>query len=193
MPPILHQIFAEDAETSIHMYVENTQLLLDMLWQGKIDFALLEGHFEQNEFDSMQLSNETYIGVCSPDNPIANASIDLQDLTKQNLIIREAGSGTRDILEQALYNQNLSVDDFKQTIEIGNMKAIKELCQLDMGITFMYREAVKKELEAGALKEIALKDFSMTHPFSFVYLKNSLDISELTYWFEKITALRKAV
>lgn len=193
MPPILLELFEENSETRVSMFVENTQLLLEMLWKGEIDFALLEGHFEQNEFDSQLISNETYIGLCSPDNPIANKSNDLQDLLSQNLIIREAGSGTRDILEHTLYNQNLSVENFNRTIEIGNMNAIKELCRHNMGITFMYREAVKKELEAGDLAEIPLNNFNISHPFSFVYLKNSPDIAQLDYWFNKMLTLRKSL
>lgn len=193
MPPILCEIFEENPDTAISMFVENTQILLEMLWQGKIDFALLEGHFEQNEFDSLLISNETYIAVCSPNNPITAISNNLQDLTKQNLIIREVGSGTRDILEQTLYNHNLSVEDFSQIIEVGNMNAIKAMCQSDMGITFMYREAVKEELAAGTLKEVTINDLTITHPFSFVYLKNSPDITQLKDWFNKIVTLRETL
>lgn len=190
MPPIPFKLLEGNPETKISMFVENTQLLLEMLWKGEIDFALLEGHYEQHEFDAQLLSNETYIGICSPDNPMAKKSNDLQDLLSQNLIIREVGSGTRDILEQTLYNQNLNVDNFKRTIEIGNMNAIKELCQHNMGITFMYQEAVKKELETGILAEIPLNNFTISHPFSFVYLKNSPDLVQLEDWFDKIIALR---
>ncbi len=190
MPPILLRLLEDKPETKISMFVENTQLLLEMLWKGEIDFALLEGHFEQNEFDSQLLSNETYVGVCSPENPIAHESNELHDLLNQTLIIREVGSGTRDILEQSLYNQNLSVDDFNRTIEIGNMNAIKEFCRHNKGITFMYQEAVKNEFESGHLTEIPIKNFSISHPFSFVYLKNSPDIIQLNDWFKKIKSLR---
>jgi DNA-binding transcriptional LysR family regulator len=190
IPPILYQIFKEDPETNISMVVENTHILQEMLWDGKIDFALLEGHFNKNQFEYKLLSHETFIGVCSPDNKIAFKTNDLEELLEQNLILREPGSGTRDILEQALYNQNLSIRDFKRKIEIGNMNAIKELCHQNTGITFMYREAVKKEISEGYLKEIPIRNFSVNHPFNFVYLKNCPDKAQIEYWFEKINHLR---
>ncbi|MGI6686409.1 MAG: LysR family transcriptional regulator [Bacillota bacterium] len=192
VPPILYQIFKEDPEINISMFVENTHVLQKMLWEGKIDFALLEGHFNQNQFEYKLISNETFIGVCSPDNKIASKTTNLEELLDQNLILREPGSGTRDILEQALYNQNLSVNDFKRKIEIGNMNAIKELCHQNIGITFMYREAVKKEISQGYLKEIPIRNFNISHPFSFVYLKNCPDKSQIEYWFEKIIHLRNS-
>lgn len=190
LPPILYQIFKENPEINITMYVENTQILQEMLWEGEIDFALLEGNFNRSEFEHKLMSNEKFIGVCSPDNKVASKTRDLEELLEQTLILREPGSGTRDILEQALYNQNLNVKDFKRRIEIGNMNAIKELCHQNIGITFMYREAVKEEISQGYLKEIPIRNFNISHPFSFVYLKDSPDKSQIEYWFERIIQLR---
>lgn len=192
IPPILSKIFKEDPEIDIIMFVENTHVLQKMLWEGKIDFALMEGHFNRDQFDFKLISNETFIGVCSPDNKIGTRSNTLEELLEQNLILREPGSGTRDILEQALYNQNLSIKDFKRKIEIGNMNVIKELCHQNIGITFMYREAVKKEIAQGYLKEIPIKNFNISHPFNFVYLKNCPDKAQIEYWYEKITCLRNS-
>lgn len=193
VPPILSQIFKETPEINISMVVENTQVLQQMLWEGKIDFALLEGHFNQEQFEFKLIFNETFIGVCSPENKIASKISNLEELLDQNLILREPGSGTRDIFEQALYNQNLSIMSFKRLIEIGNMNAIKDLCHQNIGITFMYREAAKKEISAGYLKEIPIKSFNISHPFSFVYLKNSPDKTQIEYWFERIVSLRDEI
>jgi len=192
VPPILYQIFKEDPEINISMFVENTHILQEMLLEGKIDFALLEGNFNRDHFDFKLISNETFIGICSPENRIASKITTLEELLNQNLILREPGSGTRDILEQALYNHNLNIDDFKRRIEIGNMNAIKELCHQNIGITFMYREAVKKELAQGYLKEIAIQNFNISHPFYFVYLKNCPDKAQIEYWFERIIQLRNS-
>ncbi len=190
VPPVLSQIFKEDPDINISMVVENTVVLQKMMWEGKIDFALLEGHFNQEQFEFKLFSNETFIGVCSPENEISNKVSDLEELLEQNIILREPGSGTRDILEKALYNQNISIMNFKRRIEISNMNAIKELCHQNIGITFMYREAAKKEISLGYLKEIPIRNLNISHPFCFVYLKNNLDKSQIEFWFEKFIALR---
>ena len=191
IPPILHQIIKDDPETNISMFVENTHILLEMLWNGKIDFALLEGHFDKNKFEFKLISNENFIGVCSPQNKLANKVNTLDELLTQNLILREQGSGTRDIFENVLYNQNLRIKDFKRRIEISNMNVIKELCHENVGITFMYQEAVRKELAKGYLKKIPIQDFNISHPFNLVYLKDCLNKSQVEYWFERIISIRK--
>lgn len=190
IPPVLAKILSEDPLLEISMLVENTRILQEMLWDGEIDFVLLEGHFNKEQFEAKRISNEPFVAVCSPKSKLADDIIDLQDLLEQNLIVREQGSGTRDVLEKALYNQNLSINNFKHQIEIGNMNAIKYLCHDDVGITFMYKEAIKKELSQGYLKEVVVNDFNVTHPFSFVYLKNSPDNEQIEYWYQKIKLLR---
>lgn len=192
VPPILAKIYSEEPDIKISMSVENTQVLQNMLWEGKIDFALLEGHFNKEQFESKLISSEPFIAICSPKNEISESAVNIEDLLNQRLILRERGSGTRDVLEQALYNQNLSVRDFKHTLEIGNMNSIKYLCHENVGITFMYREAVKKELVQGYLKEIPLRSFAVSHPFSFVYLKNSPDEEYMKHWFQVFTLLRNS-
>ncbi|MFV8763905.1 LysR substrate-binding domain-containing protein [Aerococcus urinaeequi] len=175
---------------NISMFVENTHILQEMLWEGKIYFALLEGHFNRQEFAHKSISNEEFIAVCSPKNILAKKANLLENLLDQQLILREPGSGTRDILEQALYNRNLHFDDFTGKTQITNMNVIKALCHRNIGITFMYRKAVKKELATGYLVEIPLVDFNIQHPFNFVYLKDPSDKQQIESLFETIMRLR---
>lgn len=93
MPPILHKIFLEKPTANISMFVENTHILQEMVWEGKIDFALLEGHFNRQEFAHKSISNEEFIAVCSPENILAEKANLLEDLLDQQLILREPRSG----------------------------------------------------------------------------------------------------
>ncbi len=65
----------------------------------------------------------------------------------ERLIVREAGSGTRNILESYLKRHNLVVADFAHVTEMNNVTAIKELVKQGAGITFLYGFAVQEELK----------------------------------------------
>jgi len=77
-------------------------------------------------------------------------------------------------MEQALEDADITLKDFANVITIGNMNTIKELVTADCGITFLYKTAVKKELEDGILKEIELTSPGITHEISIVWKKNNL-------------------
>lgn len=161
-------------DTSIHMTVANTYQLLEKLNNGEIDFAIIEGYFTKSEYDYLQYSRENYIPVCGADYRLNGRCETVEDLPAERLIVREPGSGTREILERILGEKNITIQDFKNFVEISNMNAIKSLVQANCGITFLYEAAVKKEIEEGTLKEIWLKDYHVTHDFTFVWRKGSI-------------------
>ncbi|WP_099468715.1 LysR family transcriptional regulator [Konateibacter massiliensis] len=161
-------------DMEIKMTVGNTSELLDKLCLGEIDFALVEGNFTNKEYDCMVYSQERYIPVCGKDYFFKREPEQLMDLLSERIMIREKGSGTREILEKNLQARNLCVEDFRHVVEIGGMNAIKLLVESGCGITFLYEAAVRKELENGIIKEIKLKDFHMIHDFKFIWNKGSV-------------------
>lgn len=160
-------------DTEVRMIIGNTMELLDMLHLGEIDFAVVEGNFDKNEYDYLMYSQERYISVCSRDYSFQRKPKKLKDLLSERIIIREKGSGTREILEKNLEARNMSVEDFRYAVEIGGMNAIKSLVESNCGITFLYEAAVKKELKSGILREINLEDFKVSHDFAFIWNKGS--------------------
>ena len=106
--------------------------------------------------------------------PLATQSVTLEQLFKERLIIREAGSGSRDIFERTLQEYNHTITAFNGLVEIGNLNVIKELVTSQLGITFIYETAVKNELIKGDLVPINVKDFNLLRAFYFICPKNSL-------------------
>ena len=98
----------------------------------------------------------------------------VEDLFHERLLVREEGSGTREVLERCLDAQNLSIRDFKKVMEVGSLQTIKELTKAGCGITFLYETAVKEDLEKGLLKRIPLKDVRISHEFMFIWRKGSI-------------------
>jgi len=173
MPEILSRLLTKYPEMKFHMSVANTQVLLERLNNGELDFILAEGLFDKSEYDSTLFSLEKFIPVCSPKSVFAKDEVSFNEITKSRLILRERGSGTREIFENILQKNNYSLHAFERIIEIGNMAAIKKMVSNGLGITFLFKVAVKKEIEEGNLSLINIPDFSEQREFNFVILKNS--------------------
>ncbi len=184
LPEIVSKMIEKNPTIQITMPVDNTQVLLKKLRASEIDFAFIEGYFDKTEYDSVMFSKEEFITVCSPAHALANKKATFEDIFNERLILRELGSGTRNVFEQILHQFNLNVSSFQNICEIGNMSAIKQLVARNNGITFLYRVAAKAELERGVLSEIHLEKFPVVREFSFVYLKNSLHKKEYLSWLE---------
>ena len=98
----------------------------------------------------------------------------LEDLLSEPLITREAGSGTREIMEKSLDGRNLKIGDFKKNHEASSLHMIKKLVAEGCGITFLYEAAAGEELRDGILRKLELKDFPVVHDFTFVWRNHSI-------------------
>ncbi|HIX48499.1 MAG TPA: LysR family transcriptional regulator [Candidatus Mediterraneibacter caccavium] len=174
MGSILEKYLRKYPDADIHMIVDNTQGLLKRLDDGEIDFALVEGFFKKTEYDFRKFSDENYIAVCGPVYPFKKTPDRIEDLFGERLLMREKGSGTREVLERWLDSHNLSAEDFDKVMEVGSLHTIKELTKAGCGITFLYEAAVREELRTGALVRIPLKDFRVSHEFTFIWRRGSI-------------------
>ena len=173
LPTKLHNFLNKNNNMQVTMIVENTKELLNKLEHGNIDFALVEGYFIKSEYDYVVYSKQKYICVAGKNYKLKKQPHILEDLLQETLIVREIGSGTRDIFEKNLERQNLTLNDFNKVLEIGNINAIKHLVENNNGITSLYEIAVKDELERGTLKKIEIDDLQKNYDFYFIWRKNS--------------------
>ena len=174
MPKSLTRFLRLYPQLNIKMTVANTQELLKKLNSGELDFALVEGFFAKKEYDSLVYSSENYIPICGRNYEPRKKLVRIEDTFAERLIIREAGSGTREIFERYLESRNFQLEDYENIAEISNISAIKALVAEGCGITFLYEQAVRGELEGGQLMRIPLEDFQVTHDFTFIWRRGSI-------------------
>ncbi|WP_297213941.1 LysR family transcriptional regulator [uncultured Flavonifractor sp.] len=174
LPERVADYMARHPDTHIQMVVEDTKRLLRRLNEGELDFAVVEGYFHKSEYDFILWSHEPYICVCGADYPLPAGPLHLGELLDQVLLLRNDGSGTRDVLVKALEGMNHHLSDFRHITEISDLFVIKELVKRGRGITFLYRKAVERELADGSIRQVELADFRISHEFTFLWRKDSV-------------------
>jgi len=189
MRDIIKNILAKNKDIKINMRIENTESLLKKLEGGEIFFALIEGFFDKNKYSYKTLKKEHFIGICSNDSKLKNGVFELKELFNEKLILREKGSGTREIFETYLSKQNFSIYSFENICEIGSLNLIKNLVLDNLGISFMYKICVQDEVENKKISQINIRDFDLFHEFNFVYLKNSIHEKEYLDFFSYLKTL----
>lgn len=174
----LAKFLRHNPDIRIQITMGNTEELLNGLRNGSCHFALIEGFFPREEFSFRTYSIENFIPVCAATHTFSSNPTRLQDLLPESLILREQGSGTRDIFERALQLHNISLSSFSHITELNSMYAIVQLLLEDCGISFLYETAVRHYMDSGNLKKISLQDFHIQHEFSFLWQKGSVFAGE---------------
>ena len=84
----------------------------------------------------------------APDAAILQSPITLESLAEAPWILRERGSGTREIVDFLLLKH---LPTFQLGMELGNSEAIKHAVRHGMGISCLSRRVIEDLLEAGTL------------------------------------------
>lgn len=166
-------------ENALTLIVDNTEHLLALLEEHKLDFAVIEGFFDKRCFDSILLRREPFVGICRKDHPFAGREVTIDELLAETIIHREDGSGTRAILEQELSGYNESLQRFRRRICISSFRLILDMVKRGLGISFVYNILADSDPE---LAKFTLRGETVIREFNIVYLKYA-DLREKIGWF----------
>ena len=151
---------------NIDLAIDNTENLLQMLEKSEIDFAIVEGVFDKSKYHYHLYKKENFLGICSNKHPFAGKSVSLEDALLENVIVREKGSGTRRLLQQAVNDKGFSLDSFRRCSTISNFSVICEIVAKDNAITFAYEPIAHCRDD---LATFTLEDIQIKGEFNFVY------------------------
>ena len=160
--------YLQDERNALTLIVDNTEHLLHSLRENELDFAVIEGFFDKDSFDSILLRREPFVGICRKDRPFAGREVTISELLQETVIHREAGSGTRAILERELSGYNESLQRFQRHICISSFRLILDLVRKGYGISFVYKILADSDPE---LARFTLQGETVVREFNIVFLK----------------------
>ena len=160
--------YLQSPDNALTLIVDNTEHLLRLLEENELDFSVVEGFFDKTRFDSILLRREPFVGICRKDHPFAGREVTMEELLQQSIIHREAGSGTRAILEQELRGYNESLQRFQRHICISSFNVILDLVKQGFGVSFVYNILADSD---PALAKFSIRGESVVREFNVVYLK----------------------
>lgn len=157
----------------IHMLVGNTTRIIEYINSGTIDFGIVEGDVARQKIISEKLLADELCVIVPPYHAWAKKKdISILELAKEPFIMREEGSGTRQVIERYLNANGITVPSMKVVLTLGSTEAIKQAVEGGMGVSIVSRWTARKELKYGTLRLLSIKEEKMMRNFSLVFSKN---------------------
>lgn len=170
LPDIIKGFLQANKEIEISLSVDNTIKIEKMILENKIDFAYIEGRSYFEEIIKEEIWDDELIFICSVIHPWnKNDILSKEDISNEKLIMRELGSGTREVVESFLENNNIEYNIF---MELGNTEAIKKSVEANLGISCLSVRSVQEKIQTGDLKGIRIKDKNIIRKLSLIYHKD---------------------
>lgn len=167
LPQIIGAFRHAHPEVGVRMRIGNTRDILSDLIRHKIDAAIVEGMIDgDNDISVTPWMEDEIVLVCSSEHPFAlRDKIELEELKGQSLLMREPGSGTRQMTELALERAGI-LPALTFSLELGSTQAIKSAIECQLGCAFLSRLTIRCELESGRLCAIPVKNLHITRSLS---------------------------
>ena len=138
----------EDARFALE--IGNTQRVARAVVTFEADLGFIEGPTTEQELELVPWMKDELVVVCSPRHPLARArrKLSFADLGEATWLLREPGSGTREVVEAALLPR---LHRLQTAVDLGSAEAIKQAAAEGLGITCLSRFTVADQVKLGRL------------------------------------------
>ena len=160
-------------KVGVHIHIGNTKRVIEFLNAGNIDIGLVEGEVKKQKLVAEKLIPDEMVLILSPHHPWAKKnSVSILEIPKEPFILREEGSGTRQMIEKHFAKHGISPHNIKIAFIMGSTESIKGAVEEGLGISIVSRWAAKKETRYGTLKTLTFKEDKIVRDFSLLYRKS---------------------
>lgn len=140
------------SNVGLELRIGNTRAIQNDVLEGQLDVGLTEGFASSDALDIEVVSYDEMVLITSPGDALAKeASVDVKRFPDLPFIVRERGSGTRDVIEAALFEKGVNL---KPIMALGSTEAVKNAVARGLGVAVVSRLTVALELEMGRLREV---------------------------------------
>ncbi len=151
---------------------KDSREVAEEILSGITNFGFIGAKYSYQGIKYIDFFKDKLVLITSPEKKFKTDSISIDDLIGEEVILREKGSGTRLLIENALKEKNLSLNIFEFGTISHSMESIKKMVSLNIGISFASNISVKNEVALAQLKQYNVKDLSLNRNFSLAYCNN---------------------
>jgi molybdate transport repressor ModE-like protein len=169
VPRLFGELHTRHAALQLEVEIGNTAAIHDLVRRQVVELGLTEGLVTDADLAASVFDQDEMVAITAPDDPVlARIPVTARELVALPFVMRERGSGTRDVIEAALARKRLAVEP---VMSLGSTEAVKSAVLARLGIAIVSRLTVERELAAGTLVAIEVSDLPIQRALHLVELR----------------------
>ncbi|HEY6898154.1 MAG TPA: LysR family transcriptional regulator [Rhodocyclaceae bacterium] len=153
-------------EARVQLTVHNTADIVERVANHELDLGLIEGVAHHPDLESEIWLADELCPFVPPGHPLAKRRASLTRLAKESWIVREKGSGTREVFDQACERLHFEP---KIRLELEHTEAIKRAVESGLGIGCLSRLALREAFRRGSLAPVQVPELELGRHFRFLW------------------------
>jgi len=173
LPTLLGTFKARYPEISITLRIADSREIVRGVLEGTLELGAVGAKFDDGQLIYLKLLEDELVLVLPPGHAWASKPVvALEELVEQPMILREVGSGSRKVFEDALHAARLDSNALAVVAELGSTEAIRQAVKSGAGVSVISLRAIQDDLDRGTLRTVPLEGIRLTRDFYLVYHKN---------------------
>ncbi len=169
VPQWLIRLRASDRELRVSLTMGNSDQVIELVREGRAEVGFVEGLAGLAGLGGQVVHEDELVVVVDPSHPWAARSrrpVSAAELATTPLVLREPGSGTREVLESALRDRGLTA---RTVMELSSTTAIKNAVASGLGPAVLSRLALRAEIGDGRLVAIPVEGVDLSRSLRAVW------------------------
>jgi len=125
-----------------------------LIRDGAANLGFVEGEVSDPRIVAAPVARDELVLVAAPDHAWSTSAQEPLDFTKVNWVLRETGSGTRDIVSTLLADRRLTINDVPVSLVLPSNEAVVAAVEAGAGVTIVSKKVVRNAILIGRLVEI---------------------------------------
>lgn len=165
---IVAEFLQRHPESKVQLKVNNSTVIMEQLMQFELDLGLVEGDCTYPELSSEPWVADELVVFCPPAHRLAKiiGMVPLAELMTESWVVRERGSGTREVLNRALAQHDAHPPI---RLELEHTEAIKRAVESGLGLGCISRLALREAFRRGSLVPLDVPELDLRRNFHFVW------------------------
>lgn len=170
MPQLLAKFIQLHPKIHVGLHVANRDAVIRQLTENVADLAIMGQPPEGAEMVAQSFMQNPLVVIAAPTHPLVKISdIKPAQLARETFLLREQGSGTRDVMERFFASHQLAMPS---SMEMDTNEAIKQSVQAGMGLGIISLHSIELELETRRLAILDVAHFPIMRHWHIVHRAN---------------------
>jgi len=171
--PEVIKIFKESyAKTYFNFTVNNSQTVIQRIADGILDLAIVTRKIPKKDLEYKLFMKDRIVLAVYPGHPLYKRdNVFVEEILKEDFIIREIGSGTRAAVEHSLKQKGYDFDSLNSSAAFATTHAVIQAVKSGLGIAFASETAVDNKSSASEVKSVPITDLVVEKNIYIVYNK----------------------
>lgn len=173
LPALLATFKARYPEISITLRIADSREIVRGVLEGTLELGAVGAKFDDGQLIYLKLLEDELVLALPPGHAWASKPVvALEELVEQPMILREVGSGSRKVFEDALHAARLDSSALRVVAELGSTEAVHQAVKSGAGVSVISLRAIQDDLDRGILRTVPLEGIRLIRDFYLVTHKN---------------------